>query len=370
MEITNVEASTHLVPVDVPLRDEVKRRRVVVAAVETDEGITGHGVAAKPQWFGIRSLINEEVGPFVEGMNPLETERIYKQSQLEINPRYQTGVWHSAMSAVDIALWDIAGKYHGEPVWRLLGGAQNPVDAYVTFGLKNFSREELAEVAADFASQGETRLKMKVGINGADDLPEDEARVAAVREAVGDDVELMIDANHEFSVNQAIKLCERLEEYDITWFEEPVYANDADLLAKLRERTTIPISAGQNDGGRYQHRKLVQRGAVDIVQPNVVYNGGYTEGRKIAHLAQAYNLDIANGGGWPHHNAHLHAGMENGWRVEYHYIMYRVGEKLFDDPPHIDGNEVELSEEPGLGFEPDPDALDEYEVTSTADVDW
>jgi L-alanine-DL-glutamate epimerase and related enzymes of enolase superfamily len=246
----------------------------------------------------------------------------------------------------------------------LLGGAQNPVGAYVTFGVKNFTREQLAEVAADFVSRGETRLKMKVGINDAGDLAEDEARVAAVREAVGDDVELMIDANHEFSLNQAIRLCDRLEPYDIAWFEEPVYQNDAALLSKLRNRTSIPISAGQNEGTRYRHRELIENDAVDLVNPNVVYGGGYTESRKIAHLAQAYNLDIANGGGWPHHNAHLHAGMENGWRVEFHYIMYRVGEKLFDDPPHIDGNQVELSEAPGLGFDPDPDALARYEVES------
>ncbi|ESS07007.1 MAG: L-alanine-DL-glutamate epimerase related enzymes of enolase superfamily [uncultured archaeon A07HB70] len=364
MQITDVSASTHVVPVDVPLRDDVKRRQVAVARVETDEGTTGHGLAAKPQLFGYSALINEEIGPLIEGMNPLDNERIYKRSQLEINPRYQTGAWSSAMSAVDIALWDIAGKHYDEPVWRLLGGAQNPVGAYVTFGLKNFTREQLAEVAADFVSRGETRLKMKVGINDAGDLAEDEARVAAVREAVGDDVELMIDANHEFSLNQAIRLCDRLEPYDIAWFEEPVYQNDAALLSKLRNRTSIPISAGQNEGTRYRHRELIENDAVDLVNPNVVYGGGYTESRKIAHLAQAYNLDIANGGGWPHHNAHLHAGMENGWRVEFHYIMYRVGEKLFDDPPHIDGNQVELSEAPGLGFDPDPDALARYEVES------
>jgi L-alanine-DL-glutamate epimerase-like enolase superfamily enzyme len=364
MRVTDVTASTHVVPVDVPLRDEVKRRRVAVARVETDEGITGHGMAAKPQLFGYSALINKEIGPLIEGMNPLNNERIYKRSQLEVNPRYQTGAWHSAMSAVDIALWDIAGKHYGEPVWRLLGGAQNPVDAYVTFGLLNFTREQLAEVAADFVSQGETRLKMKVAVDDGDDIAEDEARVAAVREAVGDDVELMVDANHAFSVNEAIKLCDRLEPYDITWFEEPVYANDVQHLSKLRNRTSIPISAGQNDGGRYRHREFLEGDAVDVLNTNVIYNGGYTESRKIAHLAQAYNVDIANGGGWPHHNAHLHAGMENGWRVEFHYVMYRVGEKLLDDPPHIDGNQVELSEEPGLGFEPDPDALAEYEVES------
>lgn len=362
MEITDVTATTHEVPVDVPLRDEVRERRVPFVVVETAEGITGYGQTGDDWWHGVRELINREMAPILEGMDPRETERIWDTLQKRLNDRVQTGAWSSAMSAVDIAMWDLKGKYYDEPVWRLLGGAKPDPPAYVTFGLKTFTRDQLAEVASDFVDQGHKRLKMKVAVDDASDPAEDAARVAAVREAVGDDVELMIDANYEFSINRAIELCDRVEQYDITWFEEPVHGNDAELLAKLRERTQIPISAGQNEGHRFRHRQLIESGAIDISQPNVLYVGGYTEGKKVASLAQAFNLDIANGAGWPYHNMHLHAAMSNGWRVEFHYVHWKVCEKIYEDPPQPQNGTITVPETPGLGLEPDWDALEEYRV--------
>lgn len=360
--VTEVKATTHRIPVDVPLLDDPIERLVVIAEVRTEDGTVGYGLTGKKQWFAVRELINREIAPHLEGKNPIRTEQIWQELQQELNPRVQTGIWSSAVSAVDIALWDIKGKQLGEPVWKLLGGAQNPVPAYITFGLKGYDKDQLAEVASDFVSAGEDKLKMKVGINDATDPNEDAARVRAVREAVGPDVELMVDANYEFSVNTALELCNRIEEYDITWFEEPVYGNDVELLSSLRERTSIPISAGQNEGHRIRHRKLIASGAIDISQPNVCYGGGYTETRKVASLAHSYNLRIANGAGWPHHNMHLHAGMPNGWRVEYHYVMWKLGEMIFDDPPAPQGGEVTVPDEPGLGLAVQRDVLDDYRV--------
>jgi L-rhamnonate dehydratase len=189
----------------------------------------------------------------------------------------------------------------------------------------------------------------------------DAGRVQAVREAVGEKVELMIDANYLFSFNRALELCKLVEPYHITWFEEPVYQNDAHLLADLRLHTSIPIAAGQNEGHRFRHRELIVNRAVDIVQPNVCSVGGYTEAVKVAALAQAFNLPIANGGGWPHHNMHLHAAMANGWRVEFHVDMWRVGEAIYQHPPAPKDDWVTLAETPGLGLEPRLDALREYE---------
>jgi L-rhamnonate dehydratase len=298
--------------------------------------------------------------PFLRGKNPVETERIWHQLYTTFNPRAQTGMWSSAVSAIDIALWDIKGKYYKEPVWRLLGGAQNPVPAYVTFGLKQYTKEQLVEVAKSFVEQGAHRLKMVVAVEP--ETPRvDAERVQAVREAVGDKVELMIDANYLFSFNRALELCKLVEPYHITWFEEPVYQNDAHLLADLRRHTSIPIAAGQNEGHRFRHRELIVNRAVDIVQPNVCSVGGYTEAVKVAALAQAFNLPIANGGGWPHHNMHLHAAMANGWRVEFHVDMWKVGEAIYQNPPAPKDDWVTLAEKPGLGLEPRLEALKEYE---------
>jgi L-alanine-DL-glutamate epimerase-like enolase superfamily enzyme len=348
------------VAVEVPLLKDKIVTPVLFAAVETDQGITGYGLTRGPSRFGMKEFINRELGPFLKGKNPLETERVWQLLLKQFNPRSQTGMWSSAVSAIDIALWDIKGKHYKEPVWRLLGGAQNPVQGYVTFGLKQYSKEQLVEVAKQLVSQGEKRLKMVVAVD-PEDPKVDAARVRAVREAVGDDVELMIDANYLFSLNRAVELCKRVEPYCITWFEEPVYQNDAALLADLRRHTSIPLAAGQNEGHRFRHRELIANHAIDVAQPNVCSVGGYTEAVKVAALAQAFNLPIANGGGWPHHNMHLQAGMSNGWRVEFHFEMWGVGDLIYKEPPAPEQGWVKLPETPGLGLEPRWDALKEFE---------
>jgi L-alanine-DL-glutamate epimerase-like enolase superfamily enzyme len=344
----------------VPLLKEPITTSLVFVVVETDQGAIGYGLTRGSQRFGIKEFINREAAPFLRGKNPLETERVWNQLYKHFNPRAQTGMWSSAVSAIDIALWDIKGKHYKEPVWRLLGGAQNPVPAYVTFGLKQYSIDQLAEVAEQLVAQGEKRLKMVVAVD-PENPQVDAERVRVVRQAAGDDVELMIDANYLFSFNRALELCKLVEPYHITWFEEPVYQNDALLLADLRRHTSIPLAAGQNEGHRFRHRELIVNRAVDIAQPNVCSVGGYTEAVKVAALAQAFNLPIANGGGWPHHNMHLHAAMANGWRVEFHFEMWGVGDKIYKEPPAPDQGWVTLAEAPGLGLEPRADALREYE---------
>lgn len=363
MKITSVTATTHDVVVeDVPLLDEGISREIVFVEVETDAGITGYGLTSKVQWFGVRELINREMAPLLVGLNPLETEKIWHALQQQLNKRVQTGAWCSAMSAVDIALWDIKGKRYDEPVWRLLGGAQNPVPAYITMGLKRYSREELVEVAQQFIDEGQQGVKIKVGINGGTDPAEDAARIRTLREGIGPAYDIMIDANYELPINHAKDLCNRIEQYNITWFEEPVHGNDAQLLEKLSRTTSIPIAAGQNEGHRYRHRELITTGAIDISQPNVVFVGGYTEAKKVAALAQTYHLDIANGAGFPIHNMHLHAGMPNGWYVEFHLVTWKVECLLYEDTSDPVDGMVTLPEKPGLGLEPDWDALGRYEV--------
>jgi len=357
MKITRIEATSHHVPAKVPLLHEPIMRDIVFVRVETDAGVTGYGLTGPTQRFAVREFINREIAPLLIGRDPLATERCWHELFYRLNPRAQTGAWSSGVSAVDIALWDIKGKYLNQPVWRLLGGHSVTVPAYITFGVLEYSREQLVEAARQFTAQGHDKLKMVVAINGAQDPAEDAARVRAVREAVGDKVELMVDANYLFAFPYALELARRIELFEIKWFEEPVYGNDARLLANLRRQTRIPISAGQNEGHKWRHRELLVHEAVDILQPNVVYVGGYTEALKVAHMAQAYNVPIANGGGWPHHNMHLIAGVANGWRVEFHVPMWVTGEMIFREPPRPVRGTVTLTEQPGLGLTPNEEAL-------------
>ncbi len=177
-------------------------------------------------------------------------------------------------------------------------------------------------------------------------------------------MQLMIDANYMFQPVETRLLCRAIEDCNIFWFEEPLHQNDARALADLRSKTKIPIAAGQMEGHRWRLRELVEMQAVDVLQPNCVYNGGYTETRKVAHLAQIYNLPIANGGGWPLFNMHTMAGLMNGWLVEFHLGMQLVGEQLFVDPPRPDQGVVRIPDQPGLGLQPNRDSLGDTLVRS------
>lgn len=363
VKITSVKATIHHVPVKVPLLNKTMMNPIVFVEVSTDAGITGYGLTGDLQVAGVREFINQQLAPFLKGKSALDTEARWQEMFLKFNPRYQTGAFSSAVSAIDIALWDIKGKHLNQPVWRLLGGAKNTAPAYITFGLLDFDRDQLVEFARRFLADGQDKFKMVVAIDNGENVAEDAARVAAVREAIGPDHDLMIDGNYLFSMNRALQLAKRVEPYNITWFEEPLFGNDARLLAQLRQRCSVPISAGQNEGSRFRHLELLQHAAVDILQPNVCYVGGYTEGMKVAALAQAYNILIADGGGWPHHNMHLQAAASNGWRVEFHYLMWQTGNIIYKNPPQPVKGNVTLTEDPGLGLEPQRDALQEYLAT-------
>ena len=360
MRIKRVEASYHKIPIRVPLIDREMKPDMVFVQVETEDGATGYGVAGRINGRTVVEFINRELGPFMIGRNPMETEGWWHAAYWKFNQRSLTGVVSSGLSGIDIALWDMKGKVLNQPVWRLLGGYSAKTPAYITFGLPEYDHEQLAEVARQFVAEGQDKLKMVVGKCG--DVNEDAARLRTVREAVGPGVQLMMDANHLLDPMSAAQLARLAEPIGITWFEEPLTGNDARKLAELRTKTHIPIAAGQNEGHRWRHRELILGNAVDIVQPNVICVGGYTEAIKVAHMAQCFNLPIANGSGWPHHNAHLMAAVPNGWRTEYHMGNWYLGNVVFTDPPQPKDGWVTLTDRPGLGLEPKLDIIRECKV--------
>jgi L-rhamnonate dehydratase len=365
MKIARIEATRHLVSVEAPLLTKKLSWSLILVRVETDTGITGYGLTGgKIQPEAICAQITQEIAPLIVGEDPLAHERLWHKCFYSLNPRYQTGAFSSALSAVDIALWDIKGKHFNEPVWRLLGGSKQTVPAYITFGLSDYDREQIVEAARYWVAQGHDKIKMVVGADRDNiDIVEDATRVRLVREAIGDNVELMIDANYKLPFHKALELCKRIEACHLYYFEEPVYGNDTRLLADLRRRTSVPIAAGQNEGSKWRHFDLMVNQSVDIVQPNVCYVGGFTEAAKVAAMAQAFNLPLSNGGGWPHLNAHLMAGVDNGTRVEFHLLMWRASDQIFKNPFSPVSGEVTLPDRPGLGLEPDDDVLRDTRVT-------
>ena len=323
MRIGRIEASLHRVPLATPLLSETRRVPVVVVRVETDDGLVGFGAAGAQTAPAVLALINSELGPFLVGRDPLLGEACWHAVSTQFNPRSATGVLSCALSGIDIALWDLRGRVAGQPVWRLLGGFTRDVPAYVTFGLPEYDVDQLAEAARLVVAQGFTRLKMVVGRIASMQL--DVERVRRVRDAIGPHVELMVDANCGLDLARATELCGKLEPLGVALFEEPLHGNDASQMAELRRRTRIGLAAGQFEGHKWRLRELVTAGAVDLLQTNVLYVGGYTEALKVAHLADAFRLPIGNGGGWADHNAPLFAAVPNGWGVEVHGLAVGPG---------------------------------------------
>ena len=362
MKIVRVSATPLNVPVTIDILGLNKQTSlsVCLTEIETDTGLVGHGMTAITEEEIIAAAVREVAGPALLGADPLATERLWDQLYWLLSPRGQTGYASHTIAALDIALWDIKAKALGLPLWRLLGGARARVPVYATFGFGFLERDQLAAAAKLWQGRGFKRLKMTVGNHALarrdeprpleDVIAEDICRVAAVREAVGPDVKLYIDANCGLDLFHAAKLAKAIEQYDITFFEEPITQNDVRSMAELRRRTSIPVAAGQNEGLAFRFRDLLIHQAADVLQPNVAISGGYSQVLKIVGMAQAFNVPIDNGGAWPFHNMHLHAGVSNGGLVEYHYVAVKLLEQIFDDLPVPQDGWLTLPETPGLGF--------------------
>jgi L-rhamnonate dehydratase len=370
MKIARVTAIPLNVPIHVKLVGVDRKTSLssCYVEVETDTGIVGHGLSGITEEDVIAQIVNHVAGPAIVGDDPLAHERVWEKLYWLLMPRGQTGYAAHALAAIDVALWDIKGKALGQPVWRLLGGARQRVPVYATFGFGFFDREQLAAAARLWVSQGFRRLKMTVGNEAlrrrdvrplAEVIAEDAARVRAVRDAVGPDVELFIDANCNLDLYHATRLVEMIAPCNISFFEEPLTQNDALQMAQLRRATGIALACGQNEGLLFRFRDLLLREAIDYAQPNVVISGGYTQCLKIAGLAAAFNVPVANGGAWGFHNMHLQAGVQNGTLVEHHYRAVELCRQIFRDLPAPAEGHFTLPETPGLGFEPNHDAIRE-----------
>jgi len=333
---------------------------VCLAEVHTDDGRVGHGLTAITEEEVVAAAINEVLAHHLKGEDPLAHEKLWERMYWILSPRGQTGYAAHAIAAIDVALWDLKGKALGQPVWRLLGGARSKAPIYTTFGFGAYDRDELAAAAKWWTARGHRHLKMVVGHHAlqrrdeprplGEVIAEDVRRVRAVREAT--DAELHVDANCSLDSFHAAALARAIEPMSISFFEEPVKENDIPALLELKKQTRIPLAAGQNEGLAWRFRDLIASRAVDIIQPNVVIGGGFTQCARIAGIASAYNLPMANGGAWPFHNMHLHAGLANGGTVEYHYASVKVCEAIYGPLPAPKDGWLEMPETPGLGFEP------------------
>jgi D-galactarolactone cycloisomerase len=266
-------------------------RSSCVVEVETDAGVTGWGECYGPAAVN-KALIETQYAPRVVGRDPFDVEVVWEDLYNRIKDYGAQGFSITALSGIDIALWDIMGRATGLPIHKLIGGAhRREVEAYATglyFVVMDRLVEEAVEEALEYKQQGFRAIKMKIGLG---DPKLDVRRVRAVREAIGPDIALAVDANHCLTVPQAIRLGRMLEELDLLWFEEPISPEDHDGYAQVSQALDLAIAGGENDFTRWGFRDVIAKKAMDIVQPDVCAAGGISEMRKIATLASAFGVE-------------------------------------------------------------------------------
>ncbi len=268
-----------------------KTRGSCIVEIETNDGIVGWGECYGPSQVA-RAFIETQLAPHIIGRDAFDVEVIWEYLYNRIKDYGGKGMVTSAMSGIDIALWDIIGKSVGKPIHKLIGGSfRTEVNCYATglyFIDMNRLIEEAVEEAKGYQEEGFTAIKMKIGLG---DMKLDIERVAAVRQALGDKARLMVDANHCFTVPQAIRLGRELEKLGVEWFEEPISPEDLDGYVEVTRALDMAVAGGENEFTRWGFRDIVVRKAMDIIQPDVCAAGGISECRKIATLASAHGVE-------------------------------------------------------------------------------
>ena len=360
MKIIDVKLSD---PVYIPVRQMTDAINVLPTAmtytflqVFTDEGMTG----IVPAQGGAlnKVLIEDLLKPYVIGEDPLNTERIWEQMYWGSLSSGRRGAAISAISAIDIAIWDLKGKTLNQPVHKLLGGHRDTVPAYGSSINRNYTREELVKEATGYVKSGFKMIKMKIG---GRDPNEDLERIKLMRETIGPNIDLAVDVNNGWSLTTAIRMAQKMERYDIYWLEEPILADEIDNLAKLADETSIPIAVGENHYTKWEFKELMEQGAVEIVQADIGKCGGVTEFIKIAAIADAYGLPVC-----PHGSAYISvpvvAAVPNGLFSEYIQGIHDPMGQVFIDPIKARNGKVIPSNKPGFGLELNEEAIERLKV--------
>lgn len=358
-------------------------RKSMIVCVETSDGLIGWGEGGQ---YGpgepVAACIDHVLAPALLGQDPRDRRRLWHQMYSGTRDFGQKGAYVEAMSALDIAFWDITGKALGEPVSRLLGGAfRDRIPAYATgcyyrgedYLDAGASLSKLAEEAKSYTDAGFKILKMKVGLLTVE---QDLQRVEAVRAAIGPDCALLIDANHAYNSVTAVRMGKGLERYDVRWFEEPVPPEDRDGYRKVRASITVPVAGGECEFTRWGFRDLLTGGCVDIAQPDICVAGGLSEWINILALCESFTVPVI-----PHvwgsgvalaaalqalaalppmpHTANP-VPLQNEAVVEFDRNPNPLRDDLLTAPIRLVDGHVLVPSGPGLGIEVNHELLEEY----------
>jgi D-galactarolactone cycloisomerase len=373
MHIT--EINTHLLfhKLEEPFQSSFsvfKARYHCVVEIVCDNGLIGWGECLGPA--DINAAVVKSMSSMIIGCNPLDIEPIWLNVYNQYRDQGQRGPIHTALSGIDIALWDIAGKHFDAPVYQLMGGAyRTSIPAYATGGFRPEGKnhaEHCAIEMAGYVKDGFDAVKIKIGYGIDSDL----AAIKAVREAIGPGTSLMIDANHGYDAIDAVEIGRRSADYAIEWFEEPVVPEALSSYRTIRNSQPIPVAGGETWHGRWAIAEALNAGAVDILQPDVCGVGGLSEARKIITLADTHHVRLV-----PHvwgtavalaAGLHFHAIIPPSppahearqARLEFDRTNNPFRQAIVTNPiEHVDGV-VQVPDGPGLGININRGALEQF----------
>ena len=381
MKITDVKVHVLQSPLAEPFafsQGWVHRRSATLVEVITDAGLTGWGEAfaqgLEPPQIAA-SAIEHALRPLVLGANPLDIEVLWHRMYHQTRDYGRKGSVVAAISAIDMALWDLAGHHYQQPVHRLLGGAfRTRVQPYATGFYRirgQGERDRLVDEAYGHLAAGFQLMKVKLGYGVADDIEVIQAIAAAMQ---GRGVTLMVDTNHGYGRTEALRLGRVLDELDLRWYEEPVAPEDLEGYCELRAKLRTPIAGGENEHTLYGFRDLLGRHAVDIVQPDLGSCGGITAARHIMALAQAHGIEV-NPHVWGSAVAQAaslqviaalpvthHAVFARDPVLEYDRSSHPFRRDLVTQPIEMTDGFVHIPDRPGLGIEVRRDTLERFRV--------
>ena len=372
MKITAVDAFAISIPLPVPVADAVRsitHRDHLVVRLEAD-GLTGVGFTlGYDASVAMVSMVESIYKPLLLGAQVSRSEQLWSEMFRQSIQAGRRGAALRAMSAIDIALWDLRGKRAGMPVMELLGVHSNSMRCYATGGYyrEGYTEEDLVREMESYVEQGFTAVKLKVG-----KLParQDAERLGRIRKAVGDDVDILLDANGGWpDAPTAISAMRRLEEHRPYWIEEPVRADNMHAMARIAESLDTPVATGELEATRWAFANLIQLRAADILQPDATVCGGVGEWLRIANMAAGFDIPIA-----PHYNWDIHtqllATVPNGLFIEYfapaapgsRQSSVKLFDEVIDNPIHPDKGYIQPRTEPGFGIRYREEKLAGYRI--------
>ena len=390
MHIANVTTLKLRYTMATPMADAIHympERNLLLVQIITDEGLVGLGECAAygGDLDSMERVVLDDLQPSLIGEDPFRVERLWARMARRSHQRGTTGMLMQAISGVDIALWDLIGQATRTPLYRLLGGYRDTLDAYASAGFYAGDKgpAQLAEELGGYAERGFRTVKMKVGRNpdvmlnplpdmwapdyATATLDEDVERVRAARAAIGPNVRLAIDVNNAWTPSVAIQFMRRVADQNIYWLEEPVATDDVAGSAEVARSLDVPVAGYETATGLASFRELIARRAVDVVQPDIIWTGGITVCRKVAALAEAHGLPVV-----PHvfssavaamANMHYIASLPNGGLLEFDQNPNPLRSELFEEPIEVESDgTVRLPDRPGLGVTLNQATVDRYRV--------